>query len=185
MRLLRTVKFTMGEGILAIPHRRPGGDGIADRVGMLVHFTAARALATSVALTPVTGGIRAHIICQLMQRRSRLETGGAGTSSCRVRQCEAVLAAREKLREAGPLSRTRGEPDQRVRYVAQVVPTRCSRCRWVFFRPTRPQLLLAKGFTCGTSNGATRITMAHAACVQTRAPGRRSGLSSSQTHNNC
>jgi hypothetical protein len=131
MRLLRTVKFTMGEGILAIPHRRPGGDGIADRVGMLVHFTAARALATSVALTPVTGGIRAHIICQLMQRRSRLETGGAGTSSCRVRQCEAVLAAREKLREAGPLSRTRGEPDQRVRYVAQVVPTRCSRCRWV------------------------------------------------------
>ena len=68
------------------------GGGTAGPVGTLVLFTVTTAMATSVAMTPVTDGIRARIIYQPMQRRSRPEHGGGGTSSCRVRQCEAVTA---------------------------------------------------------------------------------------------
>jgi hypothetical protein len=57
---------------------------------MRVQFSVAQAMATSVALTPVTGGIVARIICQLTQRRSRLDNGGAGTT-WGLRQCRADL----------------------------------------------------------------------------------------------
>jgi phosphate/sulfate permease len=56
----------VGEGILAIPWS--GGVGIADQVGMRVQFSVAQAMATSVALTPVTGGIVARIIYQATRR---------------------------------------------------------------------------------------------------------------------
>ena len=77
--MVGTLKVVLGQA----------GGGTAGPVGTRVLFSIATAImATSVALIPVTDGIRVRIIYQLVQRRSRPDDGGAGTLLCRVRQFE-------------------------------------------------------------------------------------------------
>jgi len=69
------------------------GAGTAGPAGTRVRFSIATAImAASVAMIPVTDGIRVRIIYQLVQRRSRPDDGGAGTSLCRVRRHETATA---------------------------------------------------------------------------------------------
>jgi hypothetical protein len=90
--MVGTMKVVLGQA----------GGGTAGPVGTLVRFSIATAImATSVALIPVTDGIRVRIIYQLVQRRSRPDDGGSGTLLYRVRQFE---TASSLLGEAADLT---------------------------------------------------------------------------------
>ena len=79
--MVGTMKVVLGQA----------GAGTAGPAGTLVLFSIATAImATSVALIPVTDGIRVHIIYQLVQRRSRPDDGGSGALLYRARQFEAA-----------------------------------------------------------------------------------------------